>query len=341
MAKLSYSTDEIMAHHPYVRPHIEAGLQFHGGFDAQGRYISPRTLNRLPAIDAWAEALRARGFELFDCSELIRGHFPTVEQQRFLLSLGMGETLWDPMTVTGVIEQRGRRIADAVAPDFQAIIVEDISNTATGHLNKGLLMSHGLDEGGCEQRREGGHGDMWFAVRDIAFGKDAYPLPNVPESLAKPETGRLMPQIPQEYEYWIVLLMNALMIETRAEDVFQFCMNVLRDPANFRDRRADALLAAELVERIRQDETPHVGYLTTVLSELRSFTFRAADGATVSGVEMIEPVWRGVLYWHSVTNNEFVRRQARAAIVDALGKRANGRDLVRRFNALDHKEAAQ
>ncbi len=74
-------------------------------------------------------------------------------------------------------------LAEATAPDFQNIVEEDISGTATGHLNKGLLVAHGLDEGGSPERGEGGHDAMWFAVRDMLFGKHAYPRAEVPESL--------------------------------------------------------------------------------------------------------------------------------------------------------------
>jgi len=35
-----------------------------------------------------------------------------------------------------------------VAPDLQAIIVEDIKDSACAHLNEGLLYAHGMDEGG-------------------------------------------------------------------------------------------------------------------------------------------------------------------------------------------------
>ncbi len=185
MAKLVYSAEELLADHPYAEPHFEAGYRLHGGFDAQGSYISPRTLHRWPAIRAWSGALTARGGELIDSSQqlMVRGNFPSPEQQKFLLANGLGQTLWNSLTVTGVIEARGKRLAEATPPDFQDIIVDDISQTATGHLNKGLLRAHGLDEGGESERGLGGHDAMWFAVRDMLFGKDAYPMPEVPESL--------------------------------------------------------------------------------------------------------------------------------------------------------------
>ena len=340
MARLSYSRDELLAEHPYAKPQIEAGYRLHGGFDATGQYISPRTLHRWPAIRAWQEALAARGGELIDASQqlMVRGSFPSVTQQSFLLELGLGQTLWDALTITGVIEARGLRLTEATAPDFQRIIVEDISQTATGHLNKGLLYAHGLDEGGNRAAGEGGHDSMWFAVRDLLFGKNAYPDSIVPESIGRPELGRLMPQIPKDYEEWILLLMNVLMIEVRAENFFSFCTSVMRAPENFPDRRAAALHAADLVDRIRQDEAPHVGYLAAVISELRSVTFKTVDGGRIAGRDMIDPIWRCMVNWHAVTNVDFERQRTREALTAMLA--ARDPDLVHRFDSLAMKEAA-
>jgi hypothetical protein len=342
MPKLAYTAEELLADHPYTAVQEEAGYRLHGGFDADGRYISPRTLNRWPAIRAWSEALKTRGGTLVDSSQqlMVRGNFPNAEQQKLLLDLGLGQTLWDSLTVTGMIEARGKRLAEATAPDFQAIVDEDISKTATGHLNKGLLRAHGLDEGGNAAKGEGGHDAMWFAVRDLLFGKNAYPLPEIPESLARPEMGRLMPQIPKDYEEWVLLLMNVLMIEVRAENFFSFCTRVMRDPGNFRDRRGAAMHAADLVDRIRQDEASHVGYLTAVISELRQFTFKTADGGRMPGKSFIDPVWNGMVQWHTVVNADFDRKETHEKIARLLNTRDNGVELVRRFDMLEQKEAA-
>jgi hypothetical protein len=342
MPKFGYSRDEILAHHQYAKPHVEAGYRLHGGFDVDGAYISPRTLNRWPAINAWSEALQARGYDVVDSSPALlkRDHYPNLAQQSLLLELGLGQSLWNSLSVTGVIEARGRMLAQNPAPEFQETIADDVSETATGHLNKGLLIAHGLDEGGDPARGEGGHDAMWFAVRDMLFGKHAFPRADVPESLARPEMGRLMPQIPPEYERWILLLMNVLMIEIRAENFFRFCTDVMRDPSNFRDRREVAMHAANLVDRIRQDEGPHVGYLAVVVSELRSFTFRTVDGSTVKGADFIDPIWRGMVQWHSVINHDFQREQSRHDLHAMLGAKANTAELVRHFDSLEMKEAA-
>ena len=113
MTKLVWTSEEILADHAYAKPHVEAGYRLHGGFDADGRYVSPRTLNRWPAIRAWGEALKTRGHELVDSSPqlMVRGSFPNVAQQSLLLEHGLGQTLWDSLSVTGVVEARGRALA--------------------------------------------------------------------------------------------------------------------------------------------------------------------------------------------------------------------------------------
>jgi hypothetical protein len=343
MTKLFYTRDEIMADHPYASPQIEAGYRLHGGFDAEGTYVSPRTLNRWPAVEAWQGELKTRGTAVIDASRrlLKRGPYPTVDQQKFLLGHGFGETLWNSLTITGIIEARGGMLAQAVAPDFQKIVVEDISNTALGHLNKGLLAAHGYDEGGQKALGIGGHDDMWFAVRDALFGKGAYPIPEVPTSIARPETGRRMPQILEEYEQWVLLLMNVLMIEVKAESFFLFCQSIMRDPSNFTDRRPAANHAADLVERIRTDEAIHVAYLVTAISELRSLTIRTVNGATVPGASVIDPIWNQMIEWHAVTQADFAKQQSRENILARLKAKPNGVALAASFDSLEFQQAAE
>lgn len=342
MSELIYSKADILAEHDYARPQVEAGYRLHGGFDIEGRYLSPRTLKRWPAVKAWQAALQQRGLPLIDASIrlLQRGSYPSFEQQKFLLGLGLGRTLWNSLTITGIVEARGRFLSAFDPPSFALIVEDDIAGTAVGHLGKGLLEAHGFDEGGVPERGEGGHDTMWFAVRDLLFGKDAYPLPVPPESLARPELGRLMPQIPWPHEQLVLMLMNVLMIEIRAERFFSFCMQVMRAPELFRDRRAEAERAAILVERIRQDEAIHVAYLQTAVSELRSFTFRTPEGARVQGKAFIDPIWEGMVHWHSVTTLEHARAQTQAAIADQLLALPEGAKHLATFDALEERAAA-
>jgi len=344
MAKLNYTWDELMASHAYARPHKEVGYDLHGGFDAAGTYISPRTLNRWPAVKAWQEQLTARGWPLIDATVqlLKRGHYPNIEQQKLLLSNGLGETLWNSLTITGIIEARGQALCQFEAPDFQQIIVDDISNTCTGHLHKGLLYAHGIDEGGDPKAPDGpgAHDQMWFASRDLVFGKGRYPIPEVPESISKPDQGRQMPQLPIGFETLILLLMNVLMIEVRAEAGFSFNCKLLRDPATFTDRRADAELAALMIERIRTDEAIHVAYLQTVVSEMRSFTFKTVDGSTVAGKDMIDPVWEGMVQWHGVTQADAARDQSHETVRKRISALPSGAALLTTYESIDDLAAA-
>lgn len=342
-AKLRYSRDELIASHDFAKPHEAAGYRLHGGFNAEGTYVSPRVLNRWPAVRAWGEALEARGWPLIDAttSLLTLPNYPTVAQERLLLSSGFGQGLWNSLTVTGIVEARGRMLAQFVPPDLQKIIVEDLSDMATGHLAKGLFHTHGWDEGGGDPNTadQGAHDAMWFAVRDTVFGKDTYPLPAPPESIARPiPVDREMPQLPPEYEPLLKMMMNVLLIEVRAESFFAFCCTVFRDPALFQDRRAEAEMAATIVERIRQDEAIHVAYLQAAISEMRSLTFRALDGSQVAGKDIIDPVWADMVDWHGRREREAARIRSRIEIerqvVEKLGE-AQGREFMARFDALD------
>jgi len=343
--KLRYSREELLSSQDYARPHTEAGYKLHGGFDADGQYVSPRTLVRWPAVKAWNAALEARGGELIDASGklLERDGYPSFGQQKLLLQSGFGQTLWNSLTTTGIIEKRGQALCQMVAPDLQAIIVEDIADSACAHLNQGLLYAHGMDEGGDPEHPEAGgaHDAMWFAARDLVFGKAAYPMPQVPDNISRPVEDRELPQLPAQYEPLIKMLTNVLMIEIRAEAFFALCCRIFRDPDLFTDRRPEAELAASLVERIRTDEAIHVGYLQTVISELRAFTLKTVDGQRVKGATIIDPLWAKMVEWHGVTERELARERTRAAIqAQVLAKRGEaGRELLARLDALEGQSA--
>ena len=223
-----YTFEEIMSEHEYSSANEMAGYLLHGGLDQEGKYISPRTKIRWDAINQWGKNLTEQGHPLLDCSVQILkyGNYPNFDQAKYLLSLGEGTFLWNSLTITGVIEARGRALAEITAPDFQKIIKEDISETATGHMNKGLFVAHGFDEGGDPDSDQGAHDQMWFAARDLLFGKDAYPIPEVPDNIGRPVEEEDKWPIPMEYAGIVDFLMNVLMIEVRAECFFQFSMNI-------------------------------------------------------------------------------------------------------------------
>ncbi len=340
VATLKYSRDELMRGHPFARAHEAAGYRLHGGFADDGVYVSPRTLVRWPAVKGWGEALQARGWPLIDASAALleRSGFPSFEQQKLLLVEGLGQSFWDSLTVTGIIEARGQGLCSYQAPDLQSRVLEPLGETASGHLNLGLLYAHGADEGGDPAAPgEGAHDAMWFAARDLAFGKNAWPLAKAPDSIARQVDGREMPAIPEPFEQFVKFMMNVLMIEIRAESFFDLCSRLFRDPDLFAGRRVEADLAAELVERIRTDEAIHVAYLRVLISELRSYTWRTVDGGTQRGAEILDAVWERMVEWHGRTQRDVAadrsRAELEARVIAARGEVA-GRRLLDRIDTL-------
>ena len=63
----SWTEAELLATDPGIEPLIVGGYRCHGGFDDDGRYHSPRTRFRVPAIEAWQQQHREQfGTELLD-----------------------------------------------------------------------------------------------------------------------------------------------------------------------------------------------------------------------------------------------------------------------------------
>src|SRR4249919_3032354 len=91
--QLTYDEAELLASHPFAAPLVAGDHTCHGGFDAEGAYLSPRTLNRIPAIEAWQQHHRETfGTEIVDIAlEEFPEHFPNVEQAKLLIRRGVPE----------------------------------------------------------------------------------------------------------------------------------------------------------------------------------------------------------------------------------------------------------
>jgi len=330
MSDLRFAREELLRSHVFAAPHVVAGERLHGGFDGDGRYLSPRLLVRAPAIAAWTKALRARGGDLLAADEsLLAGVRATSEaQQKLLLLEGLGQTFWDMMTIIGEIEGRGRLLTEIAFPELGQAVYEDVSTWAVAHLNRGLLEAHGLDEGGEPQRGIGGHDRMWFALRDLAFGPVGFPAPKAPPRIGRPdEEATLVPEIAMRFERTIGFLMNLLLTEIRAHLTFSFTERLLRDPQLFRDRRDEALLAAELVNRIRSDEAIHV-------ESLRAASFRTRDGGQVAGTVVIDRLWDGIVRWWTVEQPRIAAAQQREVLHERIHQHPDGARIWQRFEAL-------
>jgi len=334
--QLRYSREELLRDHDFAAPHRVGDVRLHGGFLADGAYQPPRALVREAAFGRWEDALRSRGGAPLDAtSALLEGiRTPTPAQQRVLLRHGLPETFWNGLTITGKVEARGRLLAEMTFPELQPVIVDDISEMAIGHLNEGLLVAHGLDEGGVPAEGIGGHDVMWFALRDLVMDPgdfvDVEPL----ENIGRPESDRrVMPELDEPIERMISFLCNLLIIEFRAEIGFADTQEILRSEELFVDRRADAELAAELVERIRRDEEIHVRSLCLYLGEMRSVTFRTVDGGTIGGDELIDRIWDDLVRWATVEQPAAVAAQQRQLIEERVLAHPDGAAVLAEFDA--------
>lgn len=335
-ARVVWDEGELIAEDRYARAHEEAGLRLHGGFDAAGRYLSPRTRNRWPAVRAWEAQLAARGWPLIDTGpELLSvPPFPNEAQARLLLRAGLGQFFWDSLTITGIIEARGEALAAFDPPDLQPFVDADLAGTCLGHLGKGLFRAHGWDEGGRRDLGLGGHDAMWFAVRDLLFGPDRWPIPEAPASIGRDVPGRELPELPEAIEGLLKLMANVLMIEVRAERTFRYYEAVIGTPGLFGCRDADRDLALELVDRIRTDEAIHVAYLRCALSEFRSFPIRTLEGRIVEGRTLLDPLWEAMIRWHAVGIHEANRPAQVAALRARVEAHPEGGRLWARLGEL-------
>lgn len=347
--QLEYTEAELLADHEIAEPLIANGTRCHGGFDADGHYVSPRTKNRWPAIRAW-EAEREATFAtpLLDIPlDTWPASFPNVEQSRFLLQRGVPGPTISSLTRIGTVEGFGAMLRLLAVPDFERSFEEGISGTAVAHIDRGLFEAHARDEAGFGE--EAGHKEMWFALRDIAFDSpvtgDETELmlkrmgigqaPRTKEAIAaaqaKAAEERLLPDdVDLRLEVLVSRMIGLLLIEISAFHSFAWAEALLADE----DLVAGEGKAAEIVGYIRADESPHVAWLRTALSEMRDRTWVGEGGKKHAGTEMI-----GMLWDRAVTDSLRTRRQETLAVTwreieFALGDRKDRDDLLQEMTGL-------
>ncbi len=182
--------------------------------------------------------------------------------------------------------------------------------------------------------RVGAHDQMWFVARDLVLGKDAHPIPTIPDRGGRPGAdGREASALPQMFEMLVKQMMNVLLIEIRAERGFTFSVNIMRDPDLFQDRRELAEQAADIVDQIRQDEASHVGYLQLFISELRSFTFKGESGP-VSGKDIIDPLWERIVSFGVEVSPVAQREASQQYLHGLLAAKPDGDALIKEFDRL-------
>ncbi len=333
-ARVSFSEGELLATEPQLAPLVAGGVRCHGGFDADGAYRSPRTLNRQPAIDAWQDQVVAAGAPLLTIApELVPPHYPSVAQAKLLLREGVSEPIVRALSMIAIVEGFGAVIRNVPVARLDTLVCEPVAGTALAHLGE-LFEAHARDEAG--HKDEGGHKQMWEAARDLALDH-----PQVPSDLllrfmgrraAAPKTPkpRTFPALDPTLERMLGTMTNVLVIELFAAETFDWGESLLRDGEVSKDPAA----AGAMVAHIRADERPHVEYLRAALSEVRARTLRTADGATISGKLVVDALLHETLSTMTTDRPKDQRDETRGALVTAIRAAGKGDSLLEAFDAL-------
>jgi hypothetical protein len=303
--QLEWTEDDLLATDEIAEPLVVGGVRCHGGFDADGAYRSPRTRYRVPAIDEWQRQHTATfGTELIDVPlSTWPETYPNVDQAKYLIREGVREPIVTTLTRIGTVEGFGAMIRYANVGDPQRYFDESVAGTALAHLHRGLFEAHARDEAGFGE--EAGHKQMWFAARDVAFenpvtedetalmlermgiGGGGSTVPDPQRIRRQMEEARVFDDLDLDFEMLIQRMINILLIEISAFHTFAWAETVLSDT----DLVAGEGGAARLVSYVRQDETPHVEYLKTALTEMRDLTFVGESGRKHAGTEIVGRLW--------------------------------------------------
>jgi len=334
LAQLEYSPEELMSEDSYESPLYGGDVLCHGGY-INDQYVSPRGKVRRPAIEAWRTRLTEEGQPLIQVPDAyVPPHYPNYEQAKYLMKEGLVQPVSRSLTTISILEGFGARIRDVALPDFDKEVVEDLSGTALAHLEKGLFEAHARDEAG--HRDQGGHKQMWEAARDVGLDK-----PDIPGDVLMRLMGggtsnrkaeRIYPELSAQMEQTIISMANILVVETFAEDVFAWAMELLGDE----EVSADPKLAAHLVDCVRIDEKPHVDYLTVALSELRSRTLISQDGKkTFEGSEVVDHIFSRLLRGSATNRPKEARERLQQEIHGQIQDVRRAEKVSKHFESLD------
>jgi hypothetical protein len=350
--QLKWTEAELLATDEIAEPVFAGGVRCHGGYRDDGTYVPPRTKNRIPAINAWQDAHReAFGTEIVDAPlDLWPEAFPNVAQTKYLLREGVTQPTVTNLTRIGTVEGFGGMIRYVNVGDMQRFFDESIEGTALAHLHSGLFEAHARDEAGHED--EAGHDKMWFAARDIAFENP----PTEDETLTMlarmgitPPGGqaptpeqmreaalklRKFDDLDLQLEMMLRRMISLMFIEVSAFHTFAWAEEVLSDT----ELVAGDGEAARIVSCIRIDETPHVDYLRTAITEMRDRTFIGESGKKIAGEIVVKTIWDAALDLSLGENREVFRQNTMAELAHALEGNPRQAEIIEGFEALGTPE---
>jgi hypothetical protein len=145
------------------------------------------------------------------------------------------------------------------------------------------------------------------------------------------DAARLLPDdIPHELEMMVSLMVRVLFIEISAFHTFAWAEEWMSDT----ELVAGDGEASRLVSHIRADETPHVGYLRTALSEMRDRTWIGEGGRSHAGSDMIGRIWEPLLAHSLGPGRDEGRRAALGEVEFWCARHRNGADILAEFHSL-------
>ncbi|HEV8064548.1 MAG TPA: hypothetical protein VGP46_06940, partial [Acidimicrobiales bacterium] len=153
------------------------------------------------------------------------------------------------------------------------------------------------------------------------------PAPARPQ--AAPE--RLLPSdIDARLESVASRMISLLLIEISAFHGFRWAEAVLSDEGLVAGDGA----AARLVSYIRADETPHVAWLRTALSEMRDRTWLGDSGRKYAGSNMVATLWEQAVAASLGARRQETLRFFMGEIERAVADRRDGTDVIEEMLAM-------
>jgi len=348
--RLDYTYEELMADPPYAARLRRESVLFHGGLDANDRYLPPRSRYRTEAIANWSARLAGEGHPtgVITLEQVERAFFPNVGQAKLLLRHGARGAMTRILTLIGITEGFGNDgIKIMPQLDLPSYFVEPLDGTCLRHLYTGLFEAHGNDEAG--RGNEAGHDVMWYAIRDAALNAppvtaDMFenlpiapppgytgPAKPAPEAISVGEfTQPLFPSLDPMFELLLSALAQILVIELMAYTTFRWAQEVLADG----ECSAAPEFAPRMVGYIQADENMHVGYLQCALAEVRCRTIRDCEGRQVAGVDVIDSVCQRVVSRNTGARWDRIMLHRMGQIRAELEGRSDGAEVMKEFAAL-------
>jgi len=121
-----------------------------------------------------------------------------------------------------------------------------------------------------------------------------------------------------------------VLIEISAFHTFAWAEELLADA----DLVAGEGEASRLVSYIRADETPHVDYLRTALTELRDRTIVGDGGRKYAGSDLVGGLWDAAVAQSVGDNRRFLLELTWNEVRHAVGDRPGAADLLARYDEL-------